>query len=154
MKRVMLKDGYLIIPKDFIVLQDTVDAAEKCLYAGVVESRNHEKYGIPHFVFFSNYKYGKEFDDELHTKVYEACAKAYPEFKKYFNMQVDIPQQKGGAEKWQDPEFLARMEKWDQAPCFGLFAIVEKGDPLYWNSIHPNYEPPYGAMIVRNSKKK
>lgn len=150
MKRVMLKDGYLIIPKDFIVLNDTVAPAEECMYAGVVEARNGSKYGIPHFVFFSNYKYGREYDDELETKVYEACEKAYPDFKKFFNMQIKMPNSASG-EDWQDPEFLKKMDEWDKAPTFALFHIVEKGDPIYWNSINPNYEPPYNAMIVRSN---
>lgn len=150
MKRVMLKDGYLIIPKDFIVLKDTIAPAEECMYAGVVEAKNWSKFGIPHFVFFSNYKYARDYDDELETKVYEACEKEFPSFKKFFNMQVQMPKLESPKD-WQDPEFLKKMEEWDTAPTFGLFNLVEKDDPHYWNSINPNYEPPFGAMIVRTN---
>lgn len=153
MKRVMLKDGYLIIPKEFIILNDTVAPAEECMYAGVVEARNGSKFGIPHFVFFSNCKYGHEYNNELETKVYEACEKAFPDFRKFFNMQIKMPNVASG-EGRQDPEFLKNMDEWDKAPTFALFHIVEKGDPIYWNSINPNYEPPYGAMIIRKNDKE
>lgn len=49
-----------------------------------------------------------------------------------------------------DPKGIELMKKWQDAPEFGLFHIVEKDDPLYWNQVSPNYEPPYGAMIVRS----
>lgn len=141
MKITFLKDGYVQYPKDWIVLQDVFGPADSCMYAGVVESRNSEKYGIPHFIFFSNTKYGKDYTDEMHTKIYDACSKAWPDFGKYFNMQVP-------ARYTTDMEYV---KKWDAAPCFGLFHIVEKGDPMYWTDSSPDYKPPFGAMIIRNS---
>ena len=69
MKKVFLKEGYVIFPEDWIILPDIYDSPDKCLYAGVVESRNSEKYKIPHFVFFSNYRYGADYPTDLDDKV-------------------------------------------------------------------------------------
>ena len=49
----------------------------------------------------------------------------------------------------EDEKDMFKVAKWDEAPCFGLFHLVEKGDPVYWNSLSPNYNPPFGAMIIR-----
>lgn len=145
MKKVFLKEGYVIFPEDWIILPDVYDSPDKCLYAGVVESRNSEKYHIPHFVFFSDYKYGADYPANLADKVFERCAAVYPDFKRLYNMQLPTPDISRT-----DPEGLELMKKWQDAPEFGLFHIVEKDDPLYWNQVTPNYEPPYGAMIVRS----
>ena len=144
MKISFLKEGYVQYPKDWIVLPDVFGSADSCMYAGVVESRNSEKFGIPHFVFFSNKKYGKDYTDEMHAKIYEACARAWPDFGKYYNMQIP-------ARNTTDIEYV---KKWDAAPCFGLFHIVEKGDPMYWTDSSPDYKPPFGAMIIRDSGKQ
>lgn len=141
MKKIQLKDGYCIVPKDFVVLGDICGRPEECLYAGVVESRNSKTYGIPQFLFFCNVKYAREYTDELEAKVYKECEKVFPEFKKYYNMQIDL--------KPEEENNLYKIAEWDKAPRFGMFHLVEKGDPVYWNSLNPNYNPPYGAMIVR-----
>lgn len=141
MKKIQLKDGYCIVPKDFVILGDIFGRPEECLYAGVVESRNSKTYGIPQFLFFCNTKYAREYTDELEAKVYKECEKVFPEFKKLYNMQIDLKPEEENDEN--------RIAEWDKAPRFGMFHLVEKGDPVYWNSLNPNYNPPYGAMIVR-----
>lgn len=134
-----LKEGYVIYPEDWIVLEDVFGPADTCMYAGVVESRNYEQYGIPHFIYFCNVKYGKDYSDDMRTRIYAACAKAFPDFKKYYNMQVLNP----------NMHDLREIKKWDAAPYFGLFPLVEKGDPFYWHAYNPDYKPPFGAMIIR-----
>lgn len=144
MRMVFLKEGYTIFPEDWIILEDICGRPEDCMYAGVVESRNCEKYHIPHFVFFSDYKYGRDYPEKLEKKVYAACASAYPDFKRLFNLQRPIPDHTGT-----DPEGKKLLKEWYDAPQFALFHLPEKGDPMYWNRITPNYDPPYGAMIIR-----
>lgn len=141
MQKIQLKDGYCIVPIDYVILGDVCGKPEECLYAGVVESRNSAKYGIPRFLFFCNTKYAREYTDELEAKVYKECEKVFPEFKKYYNMQINLSAE--------DEKDMFKVAKWDEAPCFGLFHLVEKGDPVYWNSLSPNYNPPFGAMIIR-----
>lgn len=142
MKRTYLSDGYVIYPSDWIVLPNIFGTASECKYAGVVESRNSIKYGIPHFIFFSDTKYQYEYTDEMEAQVYDACAKVYPRFKELYNLQKELP-------KLDSPNYREELKEWDSAPKFALFSIVEKGDPLYWDN-DPDYHPPAGAMIIRD----
>ena len=136
-----LKEGYVIYPKDWIVLEDVFGPADSCMYAGVVECRNADRYGIPHFLYFCDEQYSKDYSDDMQARIYAACAKAYPAFKEYYNMQLPAPNQGD----------LEALEKWNTSPSFGLFHLVVKGDPFYWHEYDPEYKPPYGAMIVRES---
>lgn len=142
MRITFLKDGYVTYPKDWILLGDIFGPADTCMYAGVVESRNAEKLGIPHFIFFCDVKYARDYTDDMETCIYDACAKAYPDFKKFYNSQVTAPD-------LNDPKSI---DEWKAAPYFSLFHLVEKGDPLYWHEAGPDYSPPYGAMIIRDDK--
>ena len=144
MKITFLKNGYVTYPKDWIVLDNVFGSAENCMYAGCVESRNSKKFGIPHFIFFCDMKYGKDYTDEMSEKIYSACAKAYPKFREFYNMEQPMP----------DPHDKEALQRWNEAPCFGLFHIVEKGDPIYWHDADPDYQPPYGAVIIRDDEDK
>lgn len=144
--KIFLKDGYVTFPDDWIILPDVYDRPDNCLYAGVVESRNCEKYHIPHFIFFCNYKYTSEYPADFTDTVYQRCAAVYPDFRRLYNMQLPTPDLSRT-----DPEGLEIMQKWYDAPQFSLFHIVEKDDPIYWNRVTPNYNPPYGVMIVRDN---
>lgn len=151
MRITFLKEGYVVYPDDWIRLDNVFGPAETCMYAGCVESRNSAKLGIPHFIFFCNVKSGKEYTDEMVLQVYEACAKAYPDFKKYYNAQM-MTDSIGSAPE--DPGYWIRLNEWNERPYFGTFPIVEKGDPIYWNKYTPDYKPPYGAMIIRSERKE
>lgn len=142
MKRTYLRDGYVIYPNDWIVLNDVFGPADSCSYAGVVESRNSSEYGIPHFIFFSNAKYGRDYTDDMTDKIYEACAEAYPDFKKYWNLQLPIP----------DLNDEKAVDAWKKAPEFSVFHIPVKGDPIGWP--REDYKPPFGAMIIRDTYEK
>lgn len=146
MVRFQLKEGHCIVPQDYLVLDDIFGAPEECMYAGVVESRNSQKYGIPHFLFFCNEKYSADYSDEMEATIYDNCRKKFPDFDKYFNMQKTI-----SMEEALDPKI---GKEWMGLPCFGLFHIVEKGDPLYWTPITPDFIPPDGAMIIRPKKEE
>lgn len=142
MKISFLKHGYVMYPNDWIVLNDIFGPTDTCSYAGVVESRNSSKYGIPHFIFFSNVKYGRDYTDEMTSTIYEACSKVYPDFKKYWNMQLPIP-------NLNDED---AVDAWQNAPEFSVFHIPVKGDPISWP--REDYKPPFGAMIIRDTEDK
>ncbi|MGN1141099.1 MAG: hypothetical protein ACI4TF_07855 [Oliverpabstia sp.] len=150
MRITFLKDGYVIYPDDWIILDDVFGPAEECMYAGSVESRNFSKFGIPHFIYFCNVKSGKDYTDEMKTQIYNACAKAYPDFKKFYNMQ--IPTNHIG-DNPDDSGYWDRLNEWNSMPCFSIFPIVEKHDPIFWNNFTPDYKPPFGAMIIRGQRK-
>jgi hypothetical protein len=151
MKRVYLEDGYVIFPSSWIVL-DTLRNPIESKYAGIVEVRNGDKYNAPHFVFFSNKKYGKDYSEEDMDNVIDACVSVYPEFKNIINAQIDYSQfyDENG---YLDPE-KAIEAGWKEAPEIGLFHIPEEEDPIYEQAYGTNYSHPYGCVIVRNKNKK
>jgi len=140
MKKISVKDGYLIVPSDWIDINP--DQADELPYAGVIECRNSKKYSIPHFVFHSNMKYGNEYDDLYTEHIYELCVDAYPEFKKILASQVT---------PIADPEHPGQYLNSDEfmnAPTIGLFSIYVQGDATYGK----NYDPPAGARIIRTNQ--
>ncbi len=134
MKRIELKDGHLVCPADWFILNP--EQAHESLYAGVVECRNWEKFGIPHFVFFSNRKYGSDYDDEFVEYINEMCVKSWPQFQevvieKQVNLIAD-PEKRGS--------YLNAKEHLE-SPFIGHFHISEEGE---------DEDPPFGAIIIRN----
>ena len=144
LKKYKMKDGILICPDNWIVIN--AEQADTMMYAGVVECRNSERFGtknfgrtIPHFVFFSNKKYGREYDDYYISHINRLCVQAWPDFQMVIDSQV---------EPIDDPErpgYQINAEEWMNAPTIGHFAIYEQGDPIYGS----NYQPPAGARIIR-----
>ena len=132
MKKIKLKDGYLIIPSDWIVLNE--DEGHLYSYAGVIECRNSEKYSIPHFVFLNEHKYGGDYTNSLYEKIHQMCIDTWPDFKEIINRQVNpIP----------DPDLpgnYLNMNEFMSAPTIGYFHLPESTE---------NKNPVCGAMIVR-----
>jgi len=141
MRKIIIKNGYITIPTDWILLNP--DEAKNCTYAAVVECRYSEKYGIPHFLHFNNKKYGKDFDPEYEDFVSNLCVKAWPKFQDIIDRQVTLVADPA------DPSQYLNGDEYSSCPKIGVFHVYEKGDPLYGD----NYEPPYGAMIVRDTTK-
>ncbi len=149
MRKINLKQGYVIIPdkKDWIIL-DNYSKPEEKMYVGVVETRQpidgKKTYDAKHYVFFCDYKYGNEYTDEMEEEIFAACIEKDPEFKTILDAKVEP--------KYNGKHLLKNMiniEEYKAAPIPGLFNIVEKGDPNYWTKEESNYEPPFGAMIIR-----
>lgn len=132
MKRIDLKDGYAIVPQDWIELRNfnPVD----CSFAGVVEVRNAVEYNIPHFVFFLK-KPIYEMNEKDYQVINDECISKFPQFNEILNQQVE-------------PEYdtnhnLINEELWRKAPTIGYFPISEYGTDTSY---------PYGAMIFKNQK--
>ena len=149
MKKIYLKSGYVLIPDDKTwICLDNMAPPKECMYAGVVETRQpldgKKHYNTKHYVFFCDYKYGADYPKDFDDKVYAACAEKDPDFKDILNATV-TPVYDG------EPVManMTNLDEYKAAPTPGLFHIVEKGDPLYWNETDPNYEPPLGIMIIR-----
>lgn len=147
MRTIYLKKGYVLIPEDWVIL-DNYSTASDCMYAGVVETREpidgKKKYNAKHFVYFTDYQYGKDYPADMDAAIYEACCEKDPAFKDVISHVVK-PVYEGKA-------VVANMKniaEYSAAPCPGLFHIVVKGDPIYWNEVNPDYKPPFGAMIIR-----
>ena len=63
MKKIKLADGYLIIPSDWIIVNP--ERAEHCRYAAVLECRNSAKYGVPHFIYFNDFRYACDYTEKM-----------------------------------------------------------------------------------------
>lgn len=138
MKKIKLADGYLIIPEDWIVVNP--ESASDCRYAAVLECRNSAKYGVPHFIYLNNFRYGRDFTDSMEHDFYSKCAKAWDRFS-------EIKELSDKNQLVADPDNRGHYLNADEhlaAPIIGLFSIDEQGD-------NPTGETPYGAMIVRTS---
>ena len=143
-QKIYLREGYLLCPDDWIILKKVFGkGAEECQYAGVVEARNFEKYGVPHFVFFSDIPYETSFSDKDEDLVYAACAKAWPKFKEILNMQV--PPAKGDMT---DPDYIEQAEKHLASPYLGMFHITGSDDPIQEIRRRPD---PYGCFVFRKN---
>lgn len=134
--KMKLLDGYLLIPSDWLVVNP--EMAERCRYAAVLECRNHIKYEVPHFVFFTNYKNACEYTGDMEEEFFFLCRKTWPRFSEIQalskkNELVPDPNNKG--------QYI-NIEEHLAAPIIGLFSIEEQGERAYG-------EPPYGAKIVR-----
>lgn len=151
MREVMLLDGFCIFPKEWVCLDNVFGVpTDQCRSAYVVESRNSAKYGIPDFIVFSpdppDYKYNPDLSPDQKRTIYDACAKAFPEFTKFYNMQVHLTEEEG--------RDFEKLKMWDQAPCFEIFNVAEEASEIYRDPITHKFEPPAGAMIVRSQKKE
>ena len=135
MTKIAIKNGYLIIPRNWILLNP--EQSKDCLFAGVVECRNSDKFGIPHFCFFTDKKYASDYDKAYTNRIDKLCCKKWPEFENVIKNQVELipdPEHKG--QYLNEKEHLA-------SPVIGHFSILATDDELY------DADPPCGAMIVR-----
>lgn len=139
MIKTQLKDGYLICPENYIILNP--EEACSCPYAGVIECRNSDKYNIPHLLFFSTRKYSRDYDSLYQEHILSMCCNVYPRFRDIIDMQVtpiDDPD---------DPIIPLNAKEWMNAPTIGFFAVYVQDDPAYSR----NYEPAHGTRIIRTT---
>jgi hypothetical protein len=140
MRSIDLKNGTLIIPNGWLILENA--DPKECEYAGVVEVQNGERYNIPHAVFFTNKKYGKDYSQEFISGMIDLCRQKISTFA---DMEKDIiqPQRENGSygRILNAKEYLA-------SPKIGVFNIPVEGDPVYFSD--RNYDPPYGAVIKQS----
>lgn len=136
MKSIELVNGYLIIPSDWIIVNP--ESSNKYRYAAVLECRNSKEYGVPHFVYLTDYKSSENYTKEMEQDFYDCCEKEWPEFSKIKELS-DKNQLIPNPEK---PNQYLNLEAYLKAPLIGIFAIPEQGERT-----GNNY--PYDAKIVR-----
>ncbi len=127
-----IKDGYVICPKNYIVINP--EMAKESYYAGVVECRRTD-YNMPHFLFFTNKK-GHQYDNNLYKEINNACCKAWEGFSEILAKQVEPIDDEYGHQ--------LNIEEWEAAPTLGYFPLYEQGDP----KLPPDFKFPMGARIV------
>lgn len=132
MKTVSLKNGILVVPRDWILLD--LERPEECEYAGVLETRNGAAYGIPeHYVFFLK-KPVKEMSALDETGVVEYCRKINPEYDRVLSEKTVKP-------VLAEDGRVLNLQEYQASPIPGCFPVPEQ---------KPGEEYPYGAKIIRN----
>ena len=121
-KSIQLKNGMVIFPKEYIVLESTI--TPDINFAGIVAEKNGL---LPHFVVFSE-KSISDFTEEEIEHVYDLCEEVYPQVKEIRDKQVPEILNENG--------FLVNWKEWNASPRLGLFAIHEVSDEfnLYNNT--------------------
>jgi len=138
MTTISIKDGIVIYPEEWIVVNPDVSA--QCRYAGVVECRVTDDVRIPHFLFLTNKKYAREYTDQEISQINRLCAYKSQLFAKVQAMQVQlIPDPNNAGRYLNEKEYL-------DSPQIGYFHLCVQGDP----ACPSDYDPPYGAKIIRN----
>lgn len=139
--KVKIKNGYAVFPKDWVQLNP--EDAENCPYIEIVEinpSKPKVLGGIvpPHFVYFAPY-YGSDVNDKIHGIINELCIKKYPPFKILLEDEIST-----------DEYSTLSLEEIRNRTQIGHFNLYIEGEDTDFRSKIKNYEPPYGAKIIRN----
>lgn len=132
-KEIQIKNGYVTCPADWIILNP--EEAENCNYAGVVECRRSEFYGIPHFLFFTD-KLSKEYNNELYDKVQKMCCEKWPQFADIIDKQVEPV--------YDAERRMVNTQDYMEAPIIGYFGLDVEQIGMKLSDF------PFGAKIVRN----
>lgn len=133
--KISLKEGYAVIPDDWIVLNRN-QAPDK-MYACVVEFRNWEKFDIPHFVYFTDTEMGRDYDTK---EINRLCNELWPQFNDMLAKQV---------KPRRDPtdNHIVNSSEWSASPHVGYFPleVYESKEELAKD------HPPFGAYILRDT---
>lgn len=133
MKRIEMLDSYVVIPNDWIVVENK--NPQDCKYAGVIEIRNSTTYNMPHLLFFCEVPI-IELTTIEEERILSACEVCYPDFKKIRTMQVKPV--------YDENKNILNSELWEKAPTIGLFPIHIFGEDNTF---------PCGSMIVRTNNQ-
>ncbi len=132
MKQIEIKDGYVLVPKSWIVLknQNPLD----CSYVGVVEIANAIGFDKPYFVFFLKNPIYEMKEEDLEV-INQECISEYPKFKEILKQQIE-PKNESNFDSTPE-EFRCKGSR------IGYYPISE-------SDIDPSF--PFGVKIVRNKK--
>ena len=144
LKRTDMKDGYIVYPADWVVLDGVQCDAKDSVRACVIEVKNGKKYGMPHFLFFTNKDVGDPFTIDEENAIHLACVKAVPNFAQVLRDGVDQPTM-----PMSDPRYKEATKRFLASPIPGIFYIPATDDPYYCMQD----EPLFGCRIVRNISK-
>lgn len=126
-----LKDGDLVtFPSDWLVLNP--DEALSCSYATVIECSGIPTF--PHVIFFAK---TNDFSDDVKKSIIKECSIEWPDLATIFSGQMHFCAPIGPVD----------CHKFSfEAADFNFHALYAQGE------YPPNYEPPYGACIIRKKR--
>lgn len=131
MQRIKIKTGYAYVPTSWIILENK--DPKYCEYIGIIECRNSDLYGIPHFVFFADFPI-YSISEQFQSEIYIHCQSAYPKFSEILKKQIKP--------LFDDNNTMINEDVWKKSPEIGFFQLPEYGVDLNF---------PYDAMFIRNS---
>lgn len=132
MKEIKMKDGKLIMPQDYIVLNPGDEG--KCRLAYVLECRNSAKYGIPHFIYMTDLD-GEGAYDQLEKEMYPLCQDKWPQFQaEVLNKKVEVIRDENN--------HFVNAEEHLASPYPGIFRIYRDDEPEFQE------DAPDGVMIL------
>jgi hypothetical protein len=140
MKKVPLKNGYLVCPENWIILNPK--ACESCSYAAAIEVHNAV---LPYFIWINNHSNADEFTDQDFSTVQKLCEEAYPDFKEMVSDKMIDPIPDPA-----HPGAYLNLTEWMAAPSIGIYSIYVDGDESYGS----DYDPPFGTKIIRNNERE
>ena len=130
MKTIKINTGYAEVPDEWIELKLFEPSEADSVY--VLEFRNGDKYGYPHFVFGA-----KGTPDYFRDLVFREISKVDPKFKQaLFENKTDAYSSSN------------REDAYESAPIPGFFKIADADDNI------PDTEYPYGAKFFRSGDEK
>lgn len=133
MRSIQLREGKLLLPSDWIILNE--DKVQDCLYAYAISCRNASVYNVPVMLYVSDIDNYMDLVRYHEREIMRLCVNAYPPFKDIIEMQVE-PQM--------DPErpgLYANESAHLKCPYIGIHPISDEKEP--WGG-HP-----FGCRIVR-----
>lgn len=131
MQRIEIKDGYVICPNEWIVV--CPQNAKSSRYVGVVEVKNGQDYGAPHFIFFSEKPINQMTDIDTNIIDEECCLK-FPNYRKILKDNIPL--------KFDVNRKPINIKEHLSSPIPGYFTI-----PDYERNSYSSY--PFGAMVFR-----
>lgn len=138
MKNIPLADGYLVIPADWVMVNE--EQARNSHYAAVLECAGSIESKIPHFIYFYERANACDFSSSQEKDFYDKCIEKCPEFKAVLDESNSnhLVQNPDGTVQYPSIKDFSKKAK------VGIFFIGDAGD-------HPSGEPPCGAVIVRSN---
>ena len=135
--------GYALFPKEWIVLNEEDAASSK--YAYVFEGRNGEKYGVPHFIYFSEIcYYDRPARDAVCEEIKDLVRKHSRACDNAFRHQVEARYE----EDEDGHSVFVNMDEWDRSFVPGVFHLpIDGASYLFSHTYTRDYL--FGAHIVR-----
>lgn len=137
--KIKIKDGYAVFPDDWAQLNP--EDAENCSYVVIIEVSPRKPYILngeipPHFVYYAKYNH-HNVDDKFYSHIDDLCVQKYPPFKKLIDDRIHI-----------DEENKLSLDELKKRTIIGYFYLYVEGEDS--RSTIDNYDPPYGAKIIRS----
>lgn len=113
MKSFKLKNGKLIFPEDFVLIESTI--TKDANYAGVVQEKNGT---VPTFLFLSEKKVS-DYTEKEKEKTIEECCKICKKLDEIRKNEIK--------DMWDGPHLINHTQ-WKDTPRVGFFEVMEIKD--------------------------